>query len=427
MTAQKDTIPSNEQKPLDTSVRLLTDGSIGVFTTVAIILLLWGLCWLKSYSSLRPPQHIKLIFHEIAGLNDNAAVYVDGVRVGMVEQIEWLMDRRVLVKLRIHSPNVRVPQGAVFSILTNGVVGAKYIEIKMPAQIAGAYPLPLLDERVEVMGEDPVRPELALNNLAIGLAKVDMEKFQRNFEADRNRLARAADQLSILATKTIPLVDRALPMEEDIKALTSDVRKITHKIAKFLDNPATSGDLRESAQSARAAMADLKDTMHDLSDTLKDKSLRQDLVTSMNRLTEASKNIEQTAKSFHDIALDKDLRADVKQILSQTRATLTKVDETLSKPANKNGSLRDTLSKTHDAIDHLDLAARQLNQILSKRSPLLQMIVGRPGYIKPDKVKKQKSKKTVETTVETTKSGSEVKTTETLQVETPQVETPVLP
>ncbi|MBP7577656.1 MAG: MCE family protein, partial [Candidatus Obscuribacter sp.] len=102
MTAQNDTIPSSEQRPLDNSVRLLTDGSIGVFTTVAIILLLWGLCWLKSYSSLRPPQHIKLIFHEIAGLNDNAAVYVDGVRVGMVEQIEWLMDRRVLVRLRIH-------------------------------------------------------------------------------------------------------------------------------------------------------------------------------------------------------------------------------------------------------------------------------------------------------------------------------------
>lgn len=379
------------------TVRLLTDGSIGVFTVVSLILLLWGLCWLKSYSSFKEPQHIKLIFHEIAGINENAAVYVDGVRIGMVEKIEWQQERRVMVKLRIHSPQVRIPQGSTFQILTNGVVGAKYIDVKMPDMVEGQPPLPLLNDNIEVMGEDPVRPELALNNLAVGLAKIDMEKFERNFDADRNRLARAADQLSVLATKTIPLVDRALPMEEDLKALTKDVRRITHKMAGFLDNPRFSGDLKETALHTREAVSSLKDTMHELNLTLTDKPLRADLIDAMRRLSEASKNIEVTARAFHDVALDKSLRDDVKEILTQARATLHKVDDTLSKPGSATGgTLRDTITKTHDAIDHLDLAARQLNQILGKRAPLMHLMFGKPGYISPEKAKEKKLKEKAE-------------------------------
>jgi hypothetical protein len=44
--------------------------------------------------------------------------------------------------------------------------------------------------------------------------------------------------------------------------------------------------------------------------------------------------------------------------------------------------VRSTLHKVNDTITHLDLAAQQMNQILEKRSPLMHLMFGRPGYIK---------------------------------------------
>src|SRR5262249_53579566 len=152
-------------------------------------------------------------FHEVAGLNESAGVYVDGVRVGLAEKIQWQGDRQVLVRLRVNKDHLTVPQGSRFTILTNGVVGARYVEIVLPHLQAGQPVPPAISERQVQIGEDPVRPELAVNNLAIGLSKIDMEKLARDFEADRARLIRAADQLSVLANKSMPVVDKALPLE----------------------------------------------------------------------------------------------------------------------------------------------------------------------------------------------------------------------
>ena len=131
------------------------DVSLGIFTVVSLILLLWGFCWLKSYSSLTPPQRINVIFQEIAGLNENAAVYVDGVRVGMVDKMQWQEQHRVLVRLRINHSTLKVPIGSKFEILTNGIVGAKYVQIDLPPKQPDQKSPPLLTDEAIVRGEDP--------------------------------------------------------------------------------------------------------------------------------------------------------------------------------------------------------------------------------------------------------------------------------
>lgn len=61
---------------------------VGIFTILAVIILLYGWTWLKSFSPMHPPQLITVQFHDIAGLATNAPVNINGVRVGTVEQIE---------------------------------------------------------------------------------------------------------------------------------------------------------------------------------------------------------------------------------------------------------------------------------------------------------------------------------------------------
>ncbi len=336
------------------------DAGLGVFTVFAMVLLLWGYCWFQSYAPFRTTQRINVIFREIAGLNDNAAVFVDGVRVGVVENLEWQRENRVLVRLRINKANVIVPQGSRFEILTNGVVGAKYVEIDFPPKEPGALTPPPLEDSATVMGDDPVRPELAVNKLAIGLSKIDTDRFQSNLEEVRAKMVRAADQFSALADATTP---------------------VAHRLNRVLNDPHFSADLKETAEKAQETAISIQAAIRDLNVTLTDQPLRKDLLDTLTQLNNSAHSIERSVGVVQKISSDTGLRTDIKQMLVDARRDLDKVNNLLDDP-NYAADFKATLEKTRSAVDHVDLVARQMNQILEKRHPLLHMLTGRPGHIK---------------------------------------------
>ncbi len=299
-----------------------SDGALGIFTAVAIVLLLWAWFWFRNFASLQPPQFINVRFHEVAGLNENAAVFVDGVRLGIVDKIEWQGMHNVVVRIRVTSSKLSVPFGSRFSILSNGVVGAKYIDINLP-EVTGSTKLRTIDAKTIVTGEDPVRPELAINHVAAGLDKVDIDKIRQHLLIDEERLTRAAEDLSQLARKASPAMERAVPLESELTGLSRDLRGVSRRVTTTLDK---AGPLE-------------------------------------SELT----------------GLTKDLRG-VSQRLTKTVDNQT-----------YRSDLRYVLTKTRDTLDHVDLAARQMNQILDKKHPLFHMMVGRPGHVK-DSDDKEKAK-----------------------------------
>ncbi|MBU6454073.1 MAG: MCE family protein [Cyanobacteria bacterium REEB67] len=360
---------------------LIADGSLGVFSTVALVMLVMGGLWLRDNYHMHQPRFINVYFHDIAQLGESANVFEDGVRIGAVDHLSWIGEHRVLARLKITKHKVKMPQGSRFTILNNGIVGAKYVEIIVPERKPGEAELPELANESKVEGEDPVRPELALNNLVLGLSRIDMNKLADNFDADRIRLVRAADQLAMLATKTMPVVDAALPMEKDLKILTREATATSRHLNKILDNPHFSDDLKETMRTAKETAETIKTTMHELDVTLSDKDLRKDLISALETLHKTTGQLEETVEQVQKITADQDLRKDLKDILSRANETMRNVDSMFKSPTY-GGDLKNTLTTTRDAINHLDTAAKQINQILGQRAPLLHMVFGRPGYIK---------------------------------------------
>jgi ABC-type transporter Mla subunit MlaD len=384
------------------------DGSLGVFGTVALILLLWGFCWLKSYSSFRIPQYVHVMFHEVAGLSTNAGVFVDGVRVGIVDKIDWKQRKNVLVTIRINSARVNIPEGSKFVILTNGIVGAKYVEICLPTKSESGK---LIDDKEVVMGEDPVRPELAVNNIAIGLSDINFTELRHTVAEDHKRLIGATDQIHTLVDKTFPLIDRTLPLEKKADLLADDLSKITKKLSKLVDNPNFSGDLKETATQIRETMVHVQEVVNQVNTTLTDKSVRNDVYATLAQLNQATTSMEKSMEVVQSMSADGQLRGDLKQMLKDARLAMTKVDKIVSDP-EFGLDLKKTLIKTRAAVDNVDTVSLQMKQILNKRSPLLHMIFGRPGKVSKADLKKNdveaagKPKKAALTTdkVENTKS-----------------------
>ncbi|NJL72465.1 MAG: MCE family protein [Candidatus Competibacteraceae bacterium] len=170
---------------------------VGLFFVIAMFMLTIGWSWLKGFSIAHPPQRFSVVFSDIAGLNNNAPVNINGVRVGTVEKIELLQpdsagksppsdlpkddlsrqsattqkeSTRAMVncQLKINTEAVTIPSGSTITIQTQGLVGAKYIEITLPEFIPGKE-VRAISAGETVRGQDPIRTELVLNRIATKL------------------------------------------------------------------------------------------------------------------------------------------------------------------------------------------------------------------------------------------------------------------
>ncbi len=397
----------------ETRVDTNSDGYAGVFVLVAIILLLCGWMWLKSYSLTHQPQRFSVLFHNVAGLLSNAAANVNGVRVGSVEKLTLQGKDKVLVDVKINGVNTLIPVGSRFDILSSGVVGAKYIEITLPEQ-SPDQKLPSLDEKAIVVGNDPVRIEVVVNKIAKQFEDFDFKDAHSRLNQHMDTFARAANSVTVLTDRLSPAADHAAEVERKIGDLATEMRGTSKRLNKFLDNPALSSDLKETAQKAKETAESIGKTMHELNETLADKPLRADLLTAMDRLNQSTIHVQQSVESVQKISGDESLRADVKRIISSVNETMDKADHMLSKPGFGE-DMKGALGDVRDTVKHLDLAARQMNQILDQKHPLVHLIFGRPGSIKnADKMKHEnKSKQSI---------GTEMTITETPALtETPAV------
>lgn len=374
---------------------------VGFITTIAVMLLTYGWTWLKNFTS-KPPQRFTVTFHDVAGLNTNAPVNINGVRVGVVEKIK-LKDGLVDVILKINSEEATVYKGSIYTIQTLGLVGAKYIEVKLP-EGSDASKEAVAEADIQT-GVDPVRTELILNKIATNIGQID-------FDAKAERIAKAADSLSETSKKfgdaaadtkaaaknakgffgrgeesfqTFDNLANDLRVNSKtslrrIDALADDWRTTSRKVNRLLDNPALSSDLKETAEKAKETSVNIQAAIHELTSVVGDKGTRDDVITMLNKLNVSTENIKSAVERVGKLSDDQGVRSDVKQILADAKESMANLNKVLANKDLKD-NLMSTSEKVRTAATHINFAALQMSQVLDKRAPLLHMIVGRPGHI----------------------------------------------
>lgn len=353
------------------------DAPLGLFTGIGVLLTLGAWMWFKNIDIMHQPQHFNVMFHNSSGLQENAAVYVDGVRVGSVEKVTLQGKHKVEVGVKITNEHLRIPEGSQVTILMNGLVGARYVEIELPDLAPGEHRPPLGPDSV-VQGIDPVRAELIVNKLASELDQVDLTGMDKSLRTGLSKLSNAADHMSTLATKLEPAVDRATGLEDKLSVLATDLHGTTKRVNRLMDDPKYGKDLKETIKTAEATVAQLQETMKDVDDMLGDKELRSDVLSALHQLNDSTSHVDNAMKAISTLSRDAKLREDAKEILGRANDTMTKVNQLVSQPAFGT-DLKQTLHNTRDAIQDLDVVAKQMQNILDKKHPLLHLIFGRPG------------------------------------------------
>lgn len=393
-----------------------------MFTMLALILLLWGWGWLKSAALFQKVQTFTVQFGDVAGLNKSAPVNINGVRVGIIDDMELRAKGQVFVRVKITAPNVTVTKGSTFTIQTLGLVGAKYIEISLPTPDPNQPAPPPIAENEIVTGQDPVRVELVLNDVAVKVSKVfqtfkgeeigdrisvvldnsseaakSIKSASSKLDKNMDRVLKAADNFSAASVKIGSLADRARSTAGSAEQFFAEGRSTLGNIGdaatefkgtstrmnKILDHPNFSKDIRETLELTKQTADSIANSIHSLNTTLKDQPVRQDLLAVLHSVDRSTANIAQSMQTIDTLAKDGQLRADVKQITSDAREAMSKLGAVLTQPEFK-ADISKTINSVKSAADNVDVAARQLRQVLDKRAPLLRMMFGRPGRLREE-------------------------------------------
>ncbi len=395
---------------------------VGLFAFIAIVLLVWGWFWLKSFSLLHTPQRFIAEFHDVEGLHNAAPVNINGVRVGDVEKIELKGRGKVLVSLRITNEGIVIPKGSAITIQTLGLVGAKYVEITLPENVDGNQAA-AIEPNTIVHGQDPVRAELIFNQIATELGSFtnifasqenknhlvntlrnsseaikninDLTKKLNNdfkyFDNTISSINTAVQKYNNLATdlrttsnKAGDFFEHGTKTLDSVHKLSDNLEVTSGKVNKLLDNTNFASDVKDSLHLANQTMQKIDSIVNTLNKTLSDKDLRKDLINILIKLNTSTKQINQSMALFTNLAKDKSVRGDAQNLVREANRAITNANKLLDN-VNLNGDLKTTILDVQKAANDIDLTAKRLNSVLSKRSPFLHLMFGRNELPKANK------------------------------------------
>lgn len=109
---------------------------VGVLAAVCLFLLFFGFNFLKGVNIFSPTNAFHGTYYNLHGLEEQAAVYIRGHKVGQVDAIhyDFARDSAFTIDISIRK-DIDLPQGTRMALIADGLLGGMAIELQMPSPI----------------------------------------------------------------------------------------------------------------------------------------------------------------------------------------------------------------------------------------------------------------------------------------------------
>ena len=106
---------------------------VGALAVVCLFLLFFGFNFLKGVNIFSPTNSYHGVFTNLHGLEEQAAVYIRGHKVGQVDNIEYDFTRDSAFTIDISiNKDVALPKGTKMAIISDGLLSGVAIELQFP-------------------------------------------------------------------------------------------------------------------------------------------------------------------------------------------------------------------------------------------------------------------------------------------------------
>ena len=105
---------------------------VGILAAVCIFLLIFGLNFLKGVNIFSPTNSYHGVFYNLHGLEEQAAVYIRGHKVGQVDEIhyDYTRDSAFTIDISI-AKDIALPAGTQMALISDGILGGMAIELEL--------------------------------------------------------------------------------------------------------------------------------------------------------------------------------------------------------------------------------------------------------------------------------------------------------
>jgi phospholipid/cholesterol/gamma-HCH transport system substrate-binding protein len=245
---------------------------VGMFMTLALAVLAYLILRAEQVRLFEPRgRRVVAQFASVAGLDDQSAVRVAGVRVGRVDGIE-LRDRQAFVTVVVEK-DVPLTQGTHAEIKNLGLLGDKYVEL-VPGPSAGQ----LLADGAVIPGRPSVSIDEILSSVGgLGGSLQDVANQLSGKAPADGPIGRLVLNLETTSQQIRDLVEAN---RAEVDATVGNLRQASAVLAQEL--PRLSAELTAMLAEVRAVVAENRSTLHGSMENVE--KLTDNLQTSVDNL-----------------------------------------------------------------------------------------------------------------------------------------------
>jgi phospholipid/cholesterol/gamma-HCH transport system substrate-binding protein len=257
---------------------------VGALATICLFLLFFGFNYLKGVNIFSPTNSYHGVYTHLHGMEEQAAVYIRGHKVGQVDAIhyDFAKDSSFTVDISVKR-DISLPEGTRMALVADGLLGGMAIELQLPssdgqqpAAIAKGSFLPTtyvpglfesvqndllahVDEAIQEVDSlvAQVRAQIAGNHLQATLENVD------RISGDLTYVS--ADIKQLMQTKVPTIVNNADTAVANLNVIVADLKQA--------DLKATVARVDTAVDGINSVIADVREQKGTLGQLLYNKSL----------------------------------------------------------------------------------------------------------------------------------------------------------
>ncbi|MBQ1941507.1 MAG: MlaD family protein [Anaerovibrio sp.] len=294
---------------------MTTEVKVGAFTLLGLILMIAmfaGLSDLKIGGEESYRLHVT--FPEAIGLTAGNDVCYAGVKIGSVESVEP-SGAEIMADLKING-GAKIPRASVFTITSDGVMGAKFVNIQPQAD---ADMSDCLQPEELVAGTPEAGMSSMMNNLNTAVVKVQSLLDSMN--------AVLGNQETQAALKDISLNMRNITANIDVLSATLANMAVTNQ-----------DDIRQMARHLNVMTGSLMRAADNVEMLVKtfngDGQTGNNLKEAIANLSATSKRIDHMASSLEGVVTDPQVAEDLKATLHNVRGISQRADKMMGTVSN---------------------------------------------------------------------------------------------
>ena len=258
---------------------------IGVLVLVSIVLLYFGLSYLKGVNLFQKQQKFYGVYDNAAGLQTSNPVILNGYKIGIVKSVRLHDDGsgRILVEVLLRDANLNIPKDTKLEIYDADLFGGKAIQV--------------------VLGQST---ELALDkdtlqtSISLGLA----ESVKQEIEPLKQKSTQLFASVDTLMTNIRRVLNKEqtqglTEVFDNLKNTISNLERTSYELNGILSN--NKGKLGTIFENVNAITANLRLNNDELSNAIQNASLITDSLAKIN-LTGTLRKVDQALVGVNKIA-----------------------------------------------------------------------------------------------------------------------------